>query len=129
MTLIQTNKWKWVQRLFKERAYLSAFRLACNGPRNWDTISGHPFWTFKKGIGYDYSNLRVYFDLSRKDDGWDVTPVVKPEGAPVQAGLHEDGVVEIGHWWSVQFQCYKLLIRFRYRSYDTNIFYITWGGW
>jgi len=91
-------------------------------------------WIFKKGTQYDYRRAPPGYwfpNLIREspdpNEGFDVGAMIKLEGAPVQQRNEvPEGTPVLGTWWSVQFHLQHLKIRFRYRSWTTNIFYIAW---
>ena len=86
--------------------------------------------TFKRGEQFDYTNAHLVWPEPTKDpnEGWSfgMAPV-KREGYPVDCTYaHFEGQVKLGDWWSIQLRIKHLVIRFRYRSWTSNIFYIAW---
>jgi hypothetical protein len=117
-----------VIRAIKSFRFVEVLRLVCNGS-GFDTNCGIPFWTFKKGESFDYTNaLPILPVFIREEDGWNLFPMIKPEGAPVQIGMETwEGAIKIGDWWSIKFQTKWFHIYYRHRSWTTDIFYISKG--
>lgn len=117
------NMWKWY-------GPWRAVQWIFTGSRDFDTSYPAPFWTFKKGTQYDYTNAHLVYPEGHKDinEGWTfgLAPV-KQEGAPIEYDVMRwEGEVKLGDWWSLQFRTRWFIIRFRYRSWTKNIFYFAW---
>ena len=97
---------------------------------NWDGLA-YDMWSFRKGEQFDYTHARLMFAYAdqREDDGWALPNFqIKPEGASIpQEQWKWQGAIKLGDWWSIQFKLRRLVIRFRYRSWTSNIFYIAWN--
>lgn len=126
MKLVCPNFWNQL----KWHGLWQAFKWLFTGVRSFDTSYPANFWEFKKGEQFDYTNARIVFPEPDKDphNGWSfgLAPV-KPEGAPIAYDyIKWEGEVKLGDWWSIQFKTRWFVIRFRYRSWTKNIFYIAW---
>jgi len=94
---------------------------------NWDGVPNKVV-RFTKGIQLDYTNMRMPIpELVREDDGWAVEYMVKPEGQPIRYYTNMDnGIIELGNWWTIRLDMYHFHIYFRYRSWTKNLFHIAW---
>jgi hypothetical protein len=128
--LIQGKGIKQVWNQLRWIGPLKTFKWLFSGQKSFDTYYPADFFLFNKGTQYDYTNARLDFNtITRNKDpnfGWDEEPApIKPEGCPVPLETWGwIGAVELGNWWSLQFKTRWFIIRFRYRSWDKNIFYI-----
>ncbi len=93
-----------------------------------DLFPRRPWWQFKKGEAFDYTNAKLAQPESKllDDGGWDITYMIKPEGEPVK--MHDGfyNAIKLGVWWTFRLDIRRFHFYFRYRSWTTNIFYITW---
>jgi hypothetical protein len=97
--------WSTLTRKMKVKGFFTG--------RNFDGMA-HPFWTFKKGTQYDYSEARPVHRLAP----------IKEEGHPIFYDSEWEGVKFLGTWWSIQFHTKWFEIRYHYRSWTKDIFYI-----